>query len=81
MSDIREKIVGLIAEVNPSLELGPEDDTRLLFDFGLDSLDHATILLELEEEFGFKVPDEKTESLVTIRAIAEFVARATGAAA
>ncbi len=81
MSEIREQIVSLIAEVNPSVTVAPEDDTKLLFDFGLDSLDHATILLELEEAYGFKVPDEETENLITIQAIADFVARSTGAGA
>jgi acyl carrier protein len=80
MPEIREKIIGLIEEVVPTLTLVPEDDTRSLFEFGLDSLDHATVLLQLEEEFGFRVPDEETENLTTVKAIADFVTRALDAA-
>ena len=45
-----------------------------LFDLGFDSLDHATILLQVEETFDVKIPDEESENLITVRQIAGFVA-------
>ncbi len=49
------------------------------FDFldgALDSLDHATFLLNLEEVHGLKVPEEDVVSLKSIRAVLEYAERA-----
>ena len=41
---------------------------------GIDSLDHASILLALQEEYGLTVPDEDTDKCTSIRAIVEYAA-------
>lgn len=75
MGDIREKIVALIAEVNPAITVMPADDGMSLMDLGLDSLDHATVLLQVEETFGIKIPDEDTEKLVSVQALVAYVTK------
>jgi acyl carrier protein len=60
--------------VSPTTAQLPEHHDQSLLDLGLDSLDHATILLHVEEAFGLKIPDETAPSLVTVAAIADFVA-------
>ncbi len=42
---------------------------------GLDSLDHATILLNLLEAHNFVVPDEDVFQCVSIRGILEYAAK------
>lgn len=41
---------------------------------GLDSLDHASILLNLQDEFDFVVPDEDVDKCNSIQAILEYAA-------
>lgn len=47
-------------------------DAKLL-DAGLDSLDIATVLLEVQEEFEVTIPEEQEEGLGTIGEIAAYV--------
>ena len=56
MSD-REAIAAIVRDINPSIEIDPTQYDKFLFDLGLDSLDHSTILLNVEEKFGVKIPD------------------------
>jgi len=42
---------------------------------GLDSLDHAMILLRLQERCGLEVPDEDVEACCSIRAILDYAAK------
>jgi acyl carrier protein len=49
--------------------------TEAMFqDSGIDSLDHASILLELQERHGLKVPDEAIERCSSVKGIIEFAA-------
>lgn len=43
-------------------------------DLGLDSLDHVEVIMAMEDEFGFEIPDMDAERLVTPAAIARYVA-------
>lgn len=42
-------------------------------DLGLDSLDHIEIIMELEDEFGFEIPDDEAEKLFTPGHIIKYV--------
>jgi acyl carrier protein len=41
-------------------------DSAALDEIGLDSLDVVEIVMGLEEEFGFEIPDETIEQLSTV---------------
>lgn len=47
-----------------------------LMDTGLDSLDIATILLEVQEEFGVTIPDDQEDDFDTLGEIVKFVEQA-----
>lgn len=47
-----------------------------LLQTGLDSLDIATILLEVQEAFGVTIPDDQEETLTSIAQIVAFVEQA-----
>merc|ERR1719323_94593 len=53
-------------------KLTPE--SHFLNDLGLDSLDHVEIMLMIEDEFGFEIPDDHGERLVTPAMIVKYVA-------
>ena len=75
----QQVIVAIVRDVSPSIEIGADDLEKSLFDLGLDSLDHATILLQVEEKFGVKIPDEVAGDLASVSSIAALVARTRGA--
>jgi len=49
-------------------------DSHFINDLGLDSLDHVEVIMAVEDEFGFEVPDEHAEKLITPALIAKYVA-------
>jgi acyl carrier protein len=69
-----DAIAAIVRDISPAMAIGAEKYGESLFKLGIDSLDHASILLAVEEKFGVKIPDEAAEKLVTIVAIADFVA-------
>jgi len=48
-------------------------DSHFIKDLGLDSLDHVEVIMAVEDEFGFEIPDEHAEKLVTPASIAKYV--------
>ena len=49
-------------------------DSHFIKDCGLDSLDHVEIILTMEDEFGFEIPDEHAKRLFTPRQIVQYIA-------
>ena len=43
-------------------------------DLGLDSLDTLEIVMALEEEFGFEIPDNEAEKISSINLAVDFIA-------
>lgn len=61
-----EKVRAITAKV---LKLNEEDiteNTKFIGDLGADSLDIASIIMELEDNFGIEISDEALETIVTI---------------
>lgn len=50
-----------------------KNDDKIIEDLGADSLDMIEMLMSLEDEFGISVPDDKAESLKTVKDIADFI--------
>ena len=73
MSDTKLGIIEVITDVNPQVHVAEGETDRSLFDLGLDSLDHATILLLIEERFGCKVADDDIDKLISVDAMAEYI--------
>ena len=47
-------------------------DSHFINDLGLDSLDHVEVIMAVEDEFVFEVPDEHAEKLITPALIAKY---------
>lgn len=65
---IRDAISKSVDDFDASC-LGADED---FFDAGLDSLDHATVLLGIQEECGLTIPDEAVDQCRSINGILEF---------
>lgn len=68
-----EKIIDIVCE-----RLGQSKDkvtleTSFVNDLGADSLDVAELLMEFEEKFDLKIPDEEAEKIQTIEDAAKYI--------
>jgi len=58
-------------------KLPPEEEikleSRFIEDLGLDSLDSIQVVMVLEEEFGFEIPDEDVERIFTILEAVDYI--------
>lgn len=55
-------------------------DARIMADLGADSLDMVEIAMKSEEEFGFTLPDDEAEKIVTVDDLYEEVGKLLGRA-
>ncbi|CAG0893724.1 unnamed protein product [Darwinula stevensoni] len=49
-------------------------ESHFMNDLGLDSLDHVEVIMAIEDEFGFEIPDGDAEKLMTPAAIVQYIA-------
>ena len=49
------------------------DDKKIVEDLGGDSLNTVEIVMELEREFDIEIPDEDTDSLITVGDLREYI--------
>lgn len=49
-------------------------DSHFHKDLGLDSLDHVEVIMAMEDEFGFEIPDQDAEKLSSPNAIIRYIA-------
>jgi len=64
--DVFGKVKEVVAEVFSVDEKQLTLETNLVADLGAESLDIITLLMEFEESFDRKIPDEDAEKLITI---------------
>ena len=73
----REDVVELIrAHLADELELDPAsigEETRFKEDLEADSLDLVTLVNELEDRYGIRIPDEEAARIRTVGNAADFI--------
>lgn len=58
--------------MNKYSQVSPEANFQK--DLGLDSLDTVEIVMALEEEFGFEIPDNEADKINSINVAVDFIA-------
>ncbi|MCR5181650.1 MAG: acyl carrier protein [Clostridia bacterium] len=48
-------------------------ETNLMKDLSADSLDAVEIIMAIEDEYGFEIPDEEAEKMQTVQDLVNFV--------
>lgn len=73
MSDVALKIRSIIAEKLAIEEVKVTRDAKFLEDLGVDSLDTVELIMELENEFGFTIPDDDAEEMKTVGVVIDYI--------
>jgi acyl carrier protein len=73
MSNVPEKVKGIIVE-----QLGVDqdqvtEDASFVDDLGADSLDQVELVMALEEEFGIEIPDEDAEKITRVKEAVSYI--------
>jgi acyl carrier protein len=71
--DVYAKVRKVIAEVFKKDESELTLETKIVDDLGAESLDIITLLMEFEDTFDRKIPDEDVEKLVTIGDTVQYI--------
>jgi acyl carrier protein len=49
------------------------NEAKFIEDLGADSLDIVELIMALEEEFGYEIPDEEAEKLLTVGDVIKYI--------
>jgi len=66
MQDVQKRVHTILTEKLgiPESEITP--DASFVKDLGIDSLDYAELVMEFEQSFDIKIPDDDAEKMQTI---------------
>jgi acyl carrier protein len=74
MQNIQETVTRILVDKLgiPSSEITP--DANFVKDLGIDSLDYAELVMDFEQTFDIKIPDDDAEKLQTISQAVAYIA-------
>ncbi|CAN7086925.1 unnamed protein product [Brassica oleracea var. botrytis] len=73
-SDVTDRVISVVKNfqrVDPS-KVTPK--AHFINDLGLDSLDNVEVVMALEEEFGFEIPDNDADKIQSVDLAVDFIA-------
>ena len=78
MQTIQDRITSILTEKLgiPQSEITP--DASFVKDLGIDSLDYAELVMEFEQTFDIKIPDDDADKLQTIAQAVTYIQEKTG---
>ncbi|XP_062211292.1 acyl carrier protein 2, mitochondrial-like isoform X2 [Phragmites australis] len=74
-SEVTDRIIKVVRnfqKIDDPSKVTP--DAHFKNDLGLDSLDAVEVVMALEEEFGFEIPDNETDKIDSIKVAVDFIA-------
>ena len=73
MVDVSGKVAKILIDKLGIAETEINPDTNFIKDLGIDSLDYAEIVMDFEQTFDIRIPDEDAEKLSTIGAAIQYI--------
>ena len=76
--DIEERVKRILIEQLGMKEEEVVPKADIVDDLGADSLDTVELVMALEEEFGFEIPDEEAERMRTVGDVVGYLRKLVG---
>lgn len=73
MSEIQDKITKILVDKIGIASTEATIDANFIKDLGIDSLDYAEIVMEFEQTFEIRIPDNDAEQLQTVGQAVEYI--------
>lgn len=73
--DYTNKLKEILSKMPDIVSTNITEDTEFRIDLGMDSVDLAELMFELEQTFNIQIQEEEFESLNTIGELMEFVSK------
>jgi acyl carrier protein len=73
MQDVSKRVAQILIEKLGIAESEITPDANLVKDLGIDSLDYAEIVMDFEQTFDIKIPDDDAEKLSTIGSAVKYI--------
>lgn len=70
---IQDKITQILVDKLGLAETEVTPDANFIKDLGIDSLDYAELVMEFEQTFNIRIPDEDAEQLQTIKQAVSYI--------
>jgi len=78
--EILEKVKKILIEKLSVNEADIKEDSSLVDDLGVDSLDLVELLMKFEEEFKIEISEEESQKILTVKDIVDFIENKTKSA-
>ncbi|MTI41841.1 acyl carrier protein [Fulvivirga lutimaris] len=76
--DINDKITKILVDKLGIAETEVTPDANFVKDLGIDSLDYAELVMEFEQTFNIRIPDEDAEKLQTMTQAVAYISEKMG---
>jgi acyl carrier protein len=73
MQDIQQKVTVILTEKLGIAASEITPDANFVKDLGIDSLDYAELVMDFEQTFDIKIPDDDAEKMQTIGAAVKYI--------
>ncbi|XP_038220725.1 acyl carrier protein, mitochondrial isoform X1 [Zerene cesonia] len=71
--DIADRVMKVIKAYDKLTSVQLSLESHFIQDLGLDSLDHVEVIMAMEDEFGFEIPDGDAERLLRPKDIVQYI--------
>ena len=73
MEEIKATITRILVDKMGLKETEVTEDASIIKDLGIDSLDYAELVMDFEQAFNIRIPDQDAEKLDTIRDAMQYI--------
>lgn len=73
MQDVPQKVTKILTDKLGIAETEITPDANFVKDLGIDSLDYAEIVMEFEQTFDIRIPDDDAEKLQTFGQAVKYI--------
>ena len=73
MRDVQSEVTKILVDKLGIAETEVTSDANFIKDLGIDSLDYAELVMEFEQTFDIKIPDNDAEELQTISQAVDYI--------